>query len=622
MATYLLDEDERPLPWRLCAGAALGLTVLGLVGYVLAAWLGLTRGVVTLAGLAAAAPLGLLGVASLRTRLRKEAQAARAAVPRPGDPPSFRVLVTAATYVAAAIVAVRVADRAVFADQGGIFVGVDHNLGDLPFHLAVVSGFTLGGRFPPEHPELAGTRLTYPFLADFASAMLVRAGMGMRPALVWPTAVLLIALFGLVHHFGSRVTGDWRAGLLSPVIFFMAGGLGFLLLVREADPRAGGLLGLLRRLPHDYTILFAGGLRWGNVVTTMLVPQRSILLGLPLAVVALTLIRDALSAPGRRRWLAAGVLCGMMPLAHAHGLLVTAALGMAGALLFGRGRDGLAFLATAAALAAPSFLWMMSGTALRSSSFVGWHLGWDRGDMSVVRFWLLNAGVYVPLIAAALAWVADRRQRLFYLPFALCFIVPNLLRLSPWIWDNVKFMVFWHVGSAPLAALALTRLAGRGRRHQRLSGALLLILILSGGLDLWRVVSGSIAVRVFDQGQVGFGHAIAAVTDEDSLIVHAPVYNSPALLSGRRSLLGYPGHIWSQGLDAGGREQDVRAFYGGGPLAEQVLDRHAIDYAILGPQERAELSPDIAWLGRFPVVLEQGAYRLLRVRGEPPPRPM
>src|SRR5205085_7941991 len=52
----------------------------------------------------------------------------------------------------------------------GIFTGVDTNLGDLPFHIAVVSGFAYGDNFPPQHPEFAGVRLTYPFVVDFVTA--------------------------------------------------------------------------------------------------------------------------------------------------------------------------------------------------------------------------------------------------------------------------------------------------------------------------------------------------------------------------------------------------------------------------------------------------------------------
>ena len=40
---------------------------------------------------------------------------------------------------------------------------------------------------------------------------------------------------------------------------------------------------MLKQLPHDYTIMPETAYRWGNALTTLLVPQRGILLGFPLA---------------------------------------------------------------------------------------------------------------------------------------------------------------------------------------------------------------------------------------------------------------------------------------------------------------------------------------------------
>ena len=57
-------------------------------------------------------------------------------------------------------------------DSRGLQTADGHNLGDLPFHLAVIQGFARGENFPPEHPELAGMRLTYPFLVDLVTALM------------------------------------------------------------------------------------------------------------------------------------------------------------------------------------------------------------------------------------------------------------------------------------------------------------------------------------------------------------------------------------------------------------------------------------------------------------------
>src|SRR6185369_16235095 len=59
-------------------------------------------------------------------------------------------------------------------------------------------------------------------------------------------------------------------------------GLGWWLLFSEGS--GDGLFATLASLQHDYTIVPNSILRWGNSLTTLFVPQRSILFGMPLAI--------------------------------------------------------------------------------------------------------------------------------------------------------------------------------------------------------------------------------------------------------------------------------------------------------------------------------------------------
>ena len=65
---------------------------------------------------------------------------------------------------------------------------------------------------------------------------------------------------------------------------------------------------------------------------------------------------------------------------------------------------------------------LVAGTACRivtGGTFVGWSLGWDRGDQNVVLFWLKNTGLFIPLLVGAILWrgerpLLQRRLLLFY----------------------------------------------------------------------------------------------------------------------------------------------------------------------------------------------------------------
>jgi len=293
------------------------------------------------------------------------------------------------------------------------------------------------------------------------------------------------------------------------------------------------------------------------------------------------------------------------------------------ALVTRRFRNWQRFFAPALAVSVPQLVWLAAGSSLQTGIFVDWHLGWDRGNRPLLGFWLDNLGLFIPLLVVALVWGwrdgwLSKRHLLLYVPFLACFLVPNVLRLSPWIWDNIKFLVWWHVASAPLVALLLARVWRIGGGWRAVAGLAFVALILSGALDVLRVASKTIELRLYDAAAVTFGHRIRAVTPPGSIVLHAPTYNSEVFLAGRRSVLGYPGHIWSQGLDAGKREQEVRALYAGGQDAAALLTRHGVGYVLLGPRER-DLSGDLdqTFIDTLRLVAESADYRLYAVESPP-----
>ena len=616
--TALAGFLERSWGWpvRVAAGVPLGLAVLGLTGFPLASRLGLG----TPALLGAAALTLLPALALLAPRLRASWW------PPAAHRPRRRGWVEAAAFALAGLAFVMVMDRAMLSSERGIGFGAEHNYGDLPFHLALVSGFAWGDNYPPEHPELAGARLTYPFLLDFGAAQLVAGGLALHDSLRAQNALLALALLVLAHLWARSHTGDRRAALFAPALLLLSGGLGFVAFAQDALQSGRGL-GLLLELPRDYTIWREGGLRFGNLITTMLIPQRALLLGLTLTLLAWSLLWRAVDpqsdmALARRRGLCAGLVAGLLPLAHAHSYAVALSVGGALLLLFPARRPAVGrFLAAALLLGGPQAAGLAQGSALQARGFVGLAFGWDHGALPPLWFWLVNAGPFLALWLVALlrpGWTARAQQR-WALPFACCFLVPNLLRLSPWIWDNVKFLVHWYAGALPLVALAVARLSRRGPRGLAAAAALALALTASGALDVWRTGSRQLSYQLYDREAVDFAREITRRTPPAARFVQLPTFDSPVFLAGRRSLLGYPGHIWSQGLDAGTREEDVRAIYAGGSRAITLLRRYDVSFAILGPQELGALPVDLAFFQSLPVVVQVGRWRLFDVRGLTPP---
>ena len=285
-----------------------------------------------------------------------------------------------------------------------------------------------------------------------------------------------------------------------------SGGRGWSRLVAEAVAEPSRFLTLVASLPHDYTITADNAYRWGNLVTSLLVTQRGLLLAAPLALIVFRLwwqAADARESPeGRRaKMIAAGMIGAMLPIVHAHTYAVMLMVGGGLAILSANRWMWLPFFTWSIALGLPQVWWLTGLGGVDTQRFLAWSFGWDRGDQNAALFWLKNTGVFIPLLVAALVWrdsdrAGHRRLVLWYLPFTLCFVIPNLFRLAPWVWDNIKVLVYWFIGSVPLVALGISRLSAKRAWGAPVAAALVVALTAAGALDIWRVASGAFESRI------------------------------------------------------------------------------------------------------------------------------
>ena len=527
-------------------------------------------------------------------------------------------------------------DRTFIVDASGIGTGFVNNLGDQPFHAGLINSFVYGSNLPPTDPMFAGTTLTYPFLADYISALLVAAGASLRSAILVPDFLLALALVGVMVRWTFSLTANRLAAALAPILLLLGGGLGWTMLLDQA--RAGtGLISLIVNPTADYTILGNSIYRFGNALTTLLVPQRSLLLGLPIAIAVFGLLWSSLhlsAKPGssgtrRRALLVAGLLTGSLVIVHTHTFLVVLGTAFFIGLLFREWREGrwhawLLYLAATALLALPTAALIMIGSKADTLSFLGLAFSWDHGDYNPILFWAANGGVFIALIIVGLLATRWRpfgslitippRMALFLLPFAAWFIIPNVLRLAPWVWDNIKVLFYYWVGFTPLVALVLAQLWTRSRWAGRvLMVGLVLALTLSASLDVGRVISGQTNYGEYTSDGVAFGAAIRQATPTDALILSDPTWNLPAYLAGRPSLLGYTAWPWSRGLDPNARERDVKLIYAGGPTALTLLHQYKVSFVEVSPLERNDLTVSDPFFASMHQVVAIGDYTLYEV---------
>jgi len=636
LATYAYDVDAPPVS-RLFTGTLTGLLAWALVGLGLGLAGGLGSATVVISSVVTALPLLGLVRASVRAHVGADMAAMRRALDAAAGHPTPGMLACVTGAGAVGVALWLVLDHVLIQNAGGISTGYVNNLGDLPFHLQVITSFAYGANFPPQDPTYAGTALTYPFLADYLSAMFVAAGASLRDALLLPNFLLGLSLVGVMVRWTHLLTRSRLAAAIAPALVLLSGGLGWLMLADDARVSGQGVVGAILTPPHDYTILGDSIWRWGNAITALLVTQRSLLFGLPVAVLVFTLTWRSLrehadpgwNGPRARQLLAAGLLTGALAIVHTHTLLVVLGTSFFQGLLFRewraqRWRGWVLYLLGAAALGLPGALLLTLGSTANAGTFFGFELGWDHGSTDPVIFWLANTGLFMPLLLVGLLagrvpglrgrTIAGPRLALFLLPFLAWFIVPNVLRLAPWVWDNVKVLFYFWVGFAPLVALVLARWWSRSRALGRaVVVGVLLSMTLAGSIDIWRASSGQTVYEEFNRDGIALAAAIRAKTPPDALILNAPTWNPPVFLTGRRSLMGYPGQTWSRGLPYTDRERDIRAIYAGGPDALALLRQYRVDFVEVTPLERTSMPVSDAFFASMRVIAQSGDYQLYEV---------
>ena len=637
--TYLVEREE-PLMWRVAAGNVVGCALFGSIAFLLAMLFGLSAATVIAALVLTAAPVSLLYKAPRREALKRDWAKAKGKL----DGANMQKILRFAYYLGFAILFFFFFDRAVWQTAEGIFTGGSNNLGDLPYHLGAVYSFTDGANFPPQNPSYAGTKFSYPFIADLITACFMKLGAGLRDAMFVQNVAWAMALLVVLERFVARITNDRAAGKIAPVLLFFSGGLGFLWFLSDFADQGKSFFQFLNAIPKDYTI--GDDFRWGNTLTTLFLTQRSLLLGMPLTLLVLGFLWKVFTSKkeGEERTnfivpLFFGLVAGTLPLVHLHSLavlfIVTAVML---AIRPDRWREFFIFGAGVCVIAVLELIWSSTGSASRATEFFEWHFGFDSRDNNILWFWIKNTGLLFPLLALGLYLsyrpqnpAKDSRKKKdqesveaahargvneleLYIPFALLFIIGNVAKLAPWEWDNIKVLIYWFVGSLPFIAVAVTWMWRRGGLGKTAAVVCMVVLTASGALDVWRVASRQIDFKAFDADAVLLAERVKATTPPQALFLNTPTYNSAVVLTGRPSFIRYPGHLSSHGIDYREREEDTKRMYAGGPEAVRLFEKHGIEYVLMSPEERSSMGPNEAFFTRFPVAAQAGQYKVYKVR--------
>lgn len=485
--------------------------------------------------------------------------------------------------------------RMFFERADGLYAGWRTIWADWVAHLAYAQVFAERpfGSWLASHPLFATQRFDYPFLADALSGLLMRAGVDRVGAFVWPSLLASLALVALLYAFYARLLHTPGRALLAATLFFTNGGLGFLLfgsdLLREPS------WARLAVPPREYTWLPPQHIEWINLVTSELLPQRGLLLGLPIGLtVLLLLLRQQASGFAHAtpvKLAGLGLLASTLVVTHAHSFLALAWL-CAWLFLFDlrRYRHWLTF---AAATAGPGLaLVALSYHDVGSRGFLAWYPGWLTNPaygphpISIWLFLWLNWGVFLPLAAVSILRLGGLRQPL-WLAGATLFLAAMLFRFQPHPWDNTKLLTWAHLLLCMPVAQYLARLWTRpGALGRQLAVALFCFTSASGFLDVWRALGGdAVSARMWSREELELAETFRRISPPDALVLSSDDHHHWVhALAGRRVLLGYRGWLASYGIDYAAVERDVETMLRSADPA--LLGRYGVDFVVIGRSER------------------------------------
>lgn len=524
------------------------------------------------------------------------------------------ILWGAATAVTALLFVPLFWTHSLLPDSTGAVYSASSTWADFGLHAAIISHLAQFDTMPMDLPVASGTSMTYPFLIDFLSSTYLREGWGLHLSLFVPGVLLVLAFGQLLMSFSLRLfahVGTAVLGLALVLVLGSAAGLG--LAIDDWQSTGLSLAGFLSDLPRDYTTLNAENASVANLVGHALLPQRAFLFGFGIGLTVLILLHTARETGNRRYLIIAGVLTGMLPMAHAHTFIVCGAVltALAVEALVSTRRIPWGHVTAggiALALAAPQLAWqqLANGNGSGGRFRFGWMV---RDGQSIWAFWSANFGlmgiffVALPFLLLRREW---RHHLVWYLPLAAILVVTQLYAFQPFEFDNLKLLYYVYLMASLLGAFLIVAAVRASRWSLALVVPIVFVIAAPGLLSI---------IHEFQQrdqfastSDVTLAAWVRGNTRPDAVFIGTDRPSQPvSTLAGRPIVLGYRGWLYSYNLPFDEREAAVTAALQG-RVDDPVVRKFHPSYLLLATNEDSSWTVDRDALAVLPVAYQNGEW--------------
>ncbi|MEM3555860.1 MAG: hypothetical protein QXF56_04040 [Candidatus Micrarchaeia archaeon] len=481
---------------------------------------------------------------------------------------------------------------------------------DVNYHSAIVTPMGWGDNFPPLYPYLPEKKLTYHFLFDFFSAVLMKLDSGLPMAMQIPNSLIGASFVSLLYIMMRKFKLGKKTALLAVFLILFNGNFGFIEFFKEllSMPQEEILPSLLK-MGVGSTWMPDKGYVMANTITEFTLNQRVFMIG----ICVFALVIALLTKEDEKSFLFAAIITGLSPLFHIYSFLATVFFSLP-LLVKKSWKQLVIFLFIVALLATPQLSYVSESGEGYLQFKPGWFTEpqshWLKEKQSFLEFWLKNFSPYILLALLGMV-VAPQLREMSGMAFAV-FILFNLFVTQPLAQDNRKWLLFALIFFSASSAFFISYIKKKFK-HGWLVAAILVLVMTLGGIQTVVGWAQNYEQVLFYKDELKVCEFIRNNTEADALILsnmHRDCVNN---WGGRRvflrvdfeSLTWYMGH----GINTDEFENEMKRMLAGD--CELIRER-GVDY-ILIDSRNGEFRPKQSFLNRMEKLYEESTFSFYKV---------
>ena len=460
--------------------------------------------------------------------------------------------------------------------QNSSFLIASNLYQDFGAHIANIRYFASGGT-NIEVPFFAGGGLMYHFMFDLCVGIVERIGLRIDITYNLISALSLSLLFILLYKFASKLFKNKFVGMISPVLFILNSDLSFIQVIQKYG------LSLISYYHHN---TYTQGRIWDVLIEknflniNTFLNQRHMIFALCvfLYVINKIIFEKKLS---NKSIILLAVVIGLLPFWHFAILIALYIFLFSLFAAFKEKRQDIGKIIFLSLLLVIPQAFLIKHNLTSQLIFYPGFIIQQLSLKTFILFWIWNLGTTIPLAVYGFR-KSNTFQKKVILSFFPIFILANLFKFAPDIFDNHKFFNVWIMSMNVLAAWGLYNILSKKIYSKFVFAAGIILATTSGFLNLL-VVKNDVYVKVQDSYKTSLGVWVSKnINQSEILITNAQIYD-PISLLGRRTFLGRPQYIFLYGGSPNRRAEELEMVLEGrdDKKIKQLLQTNNIKYIVI-----------------------------------------